>query len=385
MPSSPVVAGVGGERVLRIAALDATRGIAMALVCLSHFAWVGMQTLGAGHWIGRTIAATMVAAPTFMLLSGMTLGYVHRSAPEAYAGFSAKLFERGLFLLTIAHLVLLPSRMYLAPGWAALRSVEMTDTIGFCIIAGPLVVTRVSAALRVALSIALVVLAWALILSVPDMASPGLRALQHALIGHREANWWYSSFPLVPWFSVYLFGTTVGERLRSRDASVPNHNTRLLLSCAAWVAAAAVLLQLAVVVWSAAMPHETGAMIWMGRLADPFEKFPPSPAYLLVFTSAGLGLAAMTSWVVDRGSWRWLSERFQIIGRASLFVFIVQSYLYYFVELHWLHPLAGTWPLAFAGSLVVVFALAKLWLRLGGNRLLTVPGVRQFRARIAAG
>jgi hypothetical protein len=331
-----------------------------------------MQTLGPLHGIGLTITATMIAAPTFMLVSGITLGYVYTTSPGAYAGFSSKLFERGIFLLTFAHLLLLPSRIYLAPNLAALRSVEMTDTIGFCIVIGPYVVTRLRAAKRLLLSAALVGGVWALILMVPDAGSSVLRALQHGLIGHRDLNWWYSSFPLIPWFGVYLLGTVVGERLLPVKESTKDHNVRVLLRWAAGLAILAVLLELTTTAApSAGWPDHTALILWAKKLGNPFGKFPPSPAYLLVFSSAGLTLVALTSFFVDRGLGRWLSDQALVIGRASLFVFIIQSYLYYLIEVHWLHPLSRSWPLAFAGSLVVVFVMAKAWLALGGNRLLT--------------
>jgi hypothetical protein len=74
----------------------------------------------------------------------------------------------------------------------------------------------------------------------------------------------------------------------------------------------------------------------------------------------------------------WFTTRAGEIGRASLPVFVVQSYLYYFVELHWLPP-TRFWPLYFVATLLVVYVAARIWLAAGGNELLRLPGWRRYR------
>jgi uncharacterized membrane protein len=315
-----------------------------------------------------------VAAPVFMLLSGMTLGYVDATAPrEAYDRFVSKLLERGIFLLTVAHLVILPSRLFLAPHAAALRSAEMTDTIGVCIIVGPLLVARLGRARRLLLGAALLAVSWTVIIATPDDIPTAARVVQHALFGHSGNNWWYSSFPVVPWFAVYLLGTVVGEQLLPRGKGMPDHNARVLLRWAAALVVCGVLVELAVLGAAALFPANDAVIIWGQRLANPFAKFPPSPAYLFLLAAAGLALTAVVSLCVERRLARWLMRRAQEVGRASLFIFLAQGYLYYFIEVRWLHPLPRSWPIAFAGSLVVIGVLAKLWLKFGGNSLLTLP------------
>jgi uncharacterized membrane protein YeiB len=114
--------------------------------------------------------------------------------------------------------------------------------------------------------------------------------------------------------------------------------------------------------------------------ADPFNKLPPTPAYLMIFGTAALAMAAITAMLIERSRLTWLTTRAREIGRASLVIFVVQSYLYYFLELHWLPP-RHFWPAWFLASLVIVQLTARLWLSAGGNDLLRVPGIGWYRTR----
>jgi hypothetical protein len=52
----------------------------------------------------------------------------------------------------------------------------------------------------------------------------------------------------------------------------------------------------------------------------------------------------------------------------------VQFYLYYVVLVLWPMRFPAYWPLYFLGSLLVISAAARVWLALGGNRLIRIPG-----------
>lgn len=63
----------GADR--RLGAVDAARGAAMLLVCLSHFADAYVELFGYGSTYERLDLVVMIASPPFMLLSGAMLGF----------------------------------------------------------------------------------------------------------------------------------------------------------------------------------------------------------------------------------------------------------------------------------------------------------------------
>jgi hypothetical protein len=57
---------------------------------------------------------------------------------------------------------------------------------------------------------------------------------------------------------------------------------------------------------------------------------------------------------------------------------VLQYFLYYVVAVLWPMRAPRLWPLYFAASLVAVALSARVWLAMGGNRLLQVPGWRRL-------
>jgi hypothetical protein len=68
-----------------------------------------------------------------------------------------------------------------------------------------------------------------------------------------------------------------------------------------------------------------------------------------------------------------------LLGRTSLFVFILQFYLYYMLLLSLNLPYTPLWPLVFAASLVGITVLAKRWDEEARNRHFSV-GLRRLTA-----
>src|SRR5579884_3608187 len=96
----------------RIGSFDVARGAAMLFVCLSHCAmsyfdfWRPSRPHAPLEALGQ-IATTVsfVATPTFLLLSGIVIGYLWRINPTSLSGLKRKLFDRGVFLLIVGHLL----------------------------------------------------------------------------------------------------------------------------------------------------------------------------------------------------------------------------------------------------------------------------------------
>src|ERR1043165_2078322 len=94
----------------RISNLDAARGTAMLLVCLSHFAAVYVRKLslaGSTHLpvLPWPIALGMIASPTFVAVSGTILGLLFVVRKKSFDEQRLKLVDRSLFVLTVAHVL----------------------------------------------------------------------------------------------------------------------------------------------------------------------------------------------------------------------------------------------------------------------------------------
>ena len=369
----------------RLPALDAARGMAMILVCLSHFSWSASQTLGETRTFLFLITISMIATPTFILVSGVTLGYMYAGGGDAYRDFAAKVRERGLLLLTAAHLVMIPAFRYMAPTpRQALRVLPVTTTIGICLLVGPAVVVHMSRRGRIILGAMLIIVTWLLLFAWPaDSQETAFAAVRDALVGTRRTTWWFYSYPVIPWLGVYLFGSAVGEDVR---AGARNGRTLhiVVLQHAVWVVALGLFIEVLVDGLAALRPTDQLLLNLSRSVANPLAKLPPSPAYLLTYGAAALLLTALADLLLDRGWLRSVTNWLGDLGRSSLVVFVVQSYLYYMVVLHLMPPGRSTWPLYFLLSLAVVFGTAKLWLLLGGNRLLIVPGYARLQTWRAA-
>lgn len=357
----------------------------MILVCLSHFTWSAVQRLGETSTFGWLLIISMVASPTFVLVSGITLGYMYAGEAEAYRHFASKLRERGLLLLTGAHLLMIPAFHYMAPTPGhALRVLPITTTIGICLLAGPTAVVQMSRRQRIISGAVLITLSWLLLFASPaDSQGTTLDAVRGALVGARRTSWWFYSFPVMPWLGAYLFGSAVGQDVRATAWDARGLRI-LLLRYAVWLVALALLVELLVNGLAFVHPGNRLLLELSRSVASSLSKIPPSPAYLLTFGAGGLTLTALADLLLDRTWLRPLTDMLGEIGRSSLPVFVVQSYLYYMVELHLLPPGRRSWPLYYLLSLAVVYGTARLWLRLGGNRLLVMPGYARLHSWRAA-
>ena len=109
----PMTATTTGLRRLQF--IDASRGLAMLFVFVSHFAY-GFFDAELGGARETLTAMGMVASPAFVILSGLMLGFVYRSAPSRFGDLRRKFIDRGLFLLTIGHVLILCAHLPLGRG-----------------------------------------------------------------------------------------------------------------------------------------------------------------------------------------------------------------------------------------------------------------------------
>lgn len=111
------------------------------------------------------------------------------------------------------------------------------------------------------------------------------------------------------------------------------------------------------------------------RLPDvlsPFQKLPPGPVYLLAY--GGLALVALSAiiWADEHRRAIPVLQAAALVGRTSLFVFVLQYYVNFVLVplVHW--PDVPWWPVYFALSLAAIYAAASYWSAHGLNRLISV-------------
>ena len=129
----------------------------MLLVLLSHFVSVYFRSTPDYPIAVALERLARIAAPTFVVISGVLLGFLSRETGHDFDRIRRKLIDRGLFLLTIGHLLLLGAFLPFAHHVGRLF---MTDALGAGMIAGALLVPRLGRSLRLALCAAAYAAAW---------------------------------------------------------------------------------------------------------------------------------------------------------------------------------------------------------------------------------
>jgi uncharacterized membrane protein len=378
---------------VRVDSLDVARGTAMLFVCLSHFAstflapWDNPSLSPGVQWSGAmAVTISMIASPTFVSVSGIVVGYLSRCNPKGMPALRRKLIDRGLFLLLVGHgLLSVPAYVQFHNTPAALRFEMITDAIGVAIIIGPSLLMWISARGRIVVGLAILILSW----SVSYLWAP------HGLVASIVARYAFgfadelSGFPFVPWLGVYVLATVLGERVGIHvRASRHRQGEALLVRVAAISLGIGMVGTVARHALRALTPELLNAHATIAGFLAAGHKFPPGPIYLLLFGGAGMILIAKAFSLSRDERWAPLTQPIGAIGRASFFVFILQSYVYYIGLPALGLPYPQLWPFYYMASLLFFLASASLWNSLDGNRYLTVglwrtvPLVRAMRSRV---
>ena len=192
----------------RLQFLDAARGSAMFFVLLSHFGFTFFPNQADPVPTAMRFAG-MVASPTFMMLSGLILGFLYRTSPGSFERLRIKLADRRAVpfdrrpsrsscVAPALHVAVLPHHGHhrRVHARAAVGSFEDSP-------AGPIGSERRS--LRGQLGDCRTLAArWAL---------PAL--VKETLFGSlTDQNYYRFAFPVVPWFSLDLASTSLGTTWR---------------------------------------------------------------------------------------------------------------------------------------------------------------------------
>lgn len=359
----------GSNRILPI---DASRGLVMLFSCLAHYAW----------WIhasypdmSSTLAGIgMVATPTFLLISGAMVGML--SAAPGERDLKSQLFNRGLFLLTVGHLLIALTEAHLNGGVGkTIRGVTVVDEIGLCTLIAAFFLPRIASfdfCVRLA-RVAALVLVTAWLVNLWWLPADALSIeVEEVLVGGSVGGIRLAAHsPIVQHMAIYALGLPLGHWFAGfvrQQIPLSAVAGRLQRVGAVMLASALALRALRYALdhlWSLSSPL-------IDLTLKVTEKTPPSPAYLLFYGGCGLlvvgtlfRLSALPRASVQ-ASLQWLA----VIGRASLFVFVLQYFLYWTLpDLLNIQPNALS-PVLFVGNVLLMRYLAGVWVTLRGNRWL---------------
>ena len=365
-----------GSPTARVASIDSARGAAMLFVCLAHFTNTYFFLNGHDEAGAYLVSIGMIASPTFVTVSGLVAGFLAITRKKSFTSLQRKLFDRGLFLLLVGHVILALSGVLTGRGFLTAYKVGyITDAIGFAVLLGPWLVTALQPGSRIILAAVVFALNWVAVLFWNPVGSAA-SLIKHYWVGHLNLADWGSTagdFALIPWFAVYLVGTTIGERVGRHYLAKNEHLGHLLLvKIGAVCIGLALGVKFVLVALRQTVPLFAQAHPDLLNFLSFYQKFPPGPMYLLFFTGAGMLLVAAVLEAGRRGIQPFLLGQLRQIGLASLFVYVIQYYVYA-VALRALHlPYSQFWPILFALSIVLLAIAAKLWNSVDGNRFLTV-------------
>jgi uncharacterized membrane protein len=375
-PVSPAVSSVSsnnGESLprVRLAFLDGARGTAMLLVLVTHFADTYFIN-GPSIWARVLSELGRIASPTFMLISGIVIGFMYRARPAHFDDFRVKLVDRGLFLLAIAHPLM---AVALWPTLHTTRGVMITDVVAVSMIVAPWFTIWISARSRLAASVLLYSLSWVMVSAWAPQSTFGL-VVQETLFGTLTPKIYLFAFPLVPWFSLALAGSAFGEYIAERTTRGNDQLVRLLAMVMVVCVTASVVLKVGYLAAEQAGllgdPSTAAAVIAHALTAR--MKTPPSPVYLLFFGGLACGVLAILLAAERSGRFTRVLGYIEVLGRTSLVMFVTQSFVYY-TFLHALRPrLTGEalWPLYLILSMLPVIGVALLWHKNDWGRFITI-------------
>ena len=347
----------------RIDAIDAARGTAMLGVFLSHFAYGYFHRGVTVSYLPWLVNMAMFASPMFMMISGLVLGFLYETHKEDFGRIRQKLVVRGLFLMGIGHILIVIAHIPAAGSIVgALHWCFITDIIGMNLVIGSLLIGLIQPRERIAFGALLYVFSIVVWFTwhPTDFA---LRVFKEMVFGEEYGKGVFTDFfPLIPWFSLYFVSSCIGEKLGRYH--LQNNTTRM----------ATLVLKVALVSLCSVFCLKAGFFLlnqWH-VLPDPvssfrvllslFHKRPPFPGYFLFF--GGVGLFLLSTLLRFGRQDRFLREFSEVMitmGRTSLFVFIVQFYVYYGVFTELRLPYSGFWPVYFVASIAFILLLSKMW------------------------
>jgi hypothetical protein len=350
----------------------------MFFVCLSHSsAYVDSAHWWFAEWL---MSVGMIASPTFLLVSGIVSGYLGATATSVEY-YRRRLLDRGLFLLLVVHFVIALTYTSWLGTAAVSQSFYITDSVAVGLIIASALVPRATPRALAGFGVVLLMAAWLVESSTApsSVLGRGAEKLLFGLFAARSRDEGYI-VPLIPYLGIFLIGVAAGiefVRLRGVGLAMKQLATRCItLGVQCMVTALALKLM-----WLGIKPY-----LWpdvrplLYEITDPRQKIPPSLAYVLAYGGAGATMLGLLGTVAATALGGRVLSWLAVVGRASLAVFVVQYYVYYFPA-RVLNVGVGHWAALFPASLVLLWVFAWTWNRFDGNRFFTL-GISHVGGRV---
>jgi hypothetical protein len=197
------------------------------------------------------------------------------------------------------------------------------------------------------------------------------RFVQGALCGSIDKSVFHYSFPFLPWLSFYLINTCIGEKI-----GIYQRNNELTKISKTFLVIGSAFFILAISLKFGSKAIQTYFLLPSNQitywLTSPYQKLPPSPVYFAFYGSLTYFILFFLLKLRNWSFTKQVVKVTSILGRSSLFVFIVQYYIYFallpFMNLSY----SIFWPFFLIGSIVPIIAVAFLWDKKQFNRFITL-------------
>jgi len=319
---------------------------------------------------------SLMATPTFLLLSGFVAAYVLRSDPTRRSAVT--LVDRGLFLLLVAHVLLGFTEFESVTlfQWLFVRT-TITDAIGIALCVAVLLRNR-SAGMLLALGASIFILSWVIgaTLAVESVWAKHLATL---LFSVRSGPERLVDVALAPYLGLFLVGMGLSTYMKDQIAAGDNRAlARRLLIIGGASVSLIVAIALAWRFFKEGLPEalrEPHNMQLLRITINPTTKWPPSPGYLLFYGGAGLLMAGWYFYGRPAQLVKPLVAKASVIGRASLMCFVLQDWLLIVTPavLGFSDITSPVFWIAYlVAAVLALYVVAGAWDRVRGNRFLTI-------------
>ena len=362
----------------RIRTIDAGRGTAMIFVFLAHFLeyYLTSNSMVSQFWIIWMVIK--IASPTFMLISGITLGYLFSLKKDNFSSIKRKFIDKGMFLILIAHIVILLTWLPFLGSFAhgSLRVLFITDTIGICLIAGPFLVRLLSPSTRIMAAILIYGVSW-LFVTQGNFENIFLEAITETFFGNGP-SFYFDCFPVFPWLSIYFVGTVIGERVHFYNhRGIKGGISKLFFKLG--VASLFISLIIKILFHFLKSSDSLFRSDSIERFLNFSQKNPPGLLYFLIYGGAGLVILAILDKLIELKLFNKIIQNLEIIGKTSLFAFVIQYFMYFSVMV-WINPsYSVVWPLLFFFTAFLNFGAIYFWYKRGFNKYITVLDISILR------
>jgi uncharacterized membrane protein len=361
----------------RIEQIDALRGTAMLFVLMAHcLAVVFRYDYNYSNIVSLLEKIFMIASPSFILISGIVMGLRFKLRETDFFNLRSHMIDRGLYLLTIVHLLIGITHYFYFGGLAgATNWVMITDAVGVGVIAAAILLPKLRLMGRVVLACILFGISWSLM--GVHLQNRGIEILKETVFGSTDNRHLIYGFYIAPWVSFFFIGTCFGERIGSLLALKKDKQLQSFLLRAGLIFILSAVFVKTIYLFAKFYGFAPVENHLLYMLSTPFQKYPPGPVYFIFFSGFTLlMLYSLFIWqknVVIKGYSRFIS----VLGRNSLFVFVLQFFVYY-ILLNYVRTYVHHWllfPVSLCVSVWIIYIIARSFEGHNLSRILTFKGL----------